>query len=242
MSNELLIRANISSLLSGEVIGYIGRTYSGSQNPSFTLGPYVIQAVFLLIAPALFAASIYMELGKLSDLVDAHQYLVLPRRWITRTFVCGDVICFLLQAGGASLMASDNTSTRNVGTDVVVAGLFVQIIFFGGFVVTSLIFHLRLRRNPTPEAPAAPYARHLFALYASSILIFARSIVRVVEFVQGFSGYVISHEVFLYVFDAAPMLLTMVVMNWIHPSEINGLLKGVDAFKGLRLVRLSRGA
>jgi hypothetical protein len=196
-----------------------------------------VQQVLLLVAPALFAASIYMELGKISDLVSGHDLLILPRRLITRTFVAGDVICFLMQAAGASLMANTNTDVRNKGSNIVVGGLFVQIIFFGGFVVTSLFFHRRALKKP--DIQDMPYARHLFALYASSVLIFVRSIVRAAEFIQGFDGTVYTHEAYLYGFDAAPMFLCMVVFNWIHPSEINGLLKGGKAVRGLKMVSLS---
>ncbi|KAK3933781.1 RTA1 like protein-domain-containing protein [Diplogelasinospora grovesii] len=219
-----------------ETIGYAGRTYSASQNPYFTLGPYVVQAVLLLVAPALFAASIYMELGKISDLLECGQYLLLPRRWITRSFVAGDVICFVLQAGGASLMASTDMHTRDTGSNLVVGGLFVQIVFFGGFVITSLIFHWRVASSG--KGKDVPYQRHLFALYLSSILIFARSIVRATEFIQGFFGYIISHEAFLFGFDAAPMLLVMMVFIWIHPSEIKALLRGGGVMRRVKMVRM----
>ncbi|CAI4523270.1 ACH_G0022770.mRNA.1.CDS.1 [Saccharomyces cerevisiae] len=45
----------------------------------------------------------------------------------------------------------------------------------------------------------------------SSILIMVRSIVRLVEFVEGYDGFIISHEYFIYVFDAVPMLLAAIV-------------------------------
>jgi hypothetical protein len=51
-------------LLLVEIVGYIGRA-----KPD-TLGAYIIQSIFLLVAPALFAASIYMELGRIVALVD----------------------------------------------------------------------------------------------------------------------------------------------------------------------------
>ncbi|CAI4875926.1 CHS_3a_G0024980.mRNA.1.CDS.1 [Saccharomyces cerevisiae] len=38
-----------------------------------------------------------------------------------------------------------------------------------------------------------------------------RSIVRLVEFVEGYDGFIISHEYFIYVFDAVPMLLAAIV-------------------------------
>ncbi|KAJ5274036.1 RTA1 like protein [Penicillium angulare] len=54
-------------------------------------------------------------------------------------------------------------------------------------------------------------------------MILIRSIYRVIEYAQGNSGYVISHEVFIYVFDATMMFLVMIVMNDFHPSVV---LKG----------------
>jgi hypothetical protein len=52
------------------------------------------------------------------------------------------------------------------------------------------------------------------------VLILIRSVYRVIEFIQGDNGYVISHEVFLYVFDALMMFLVMIVMNVFHPSVV----------------------
>lgn len=47
-----------------------------------------------------------------------------------------------------------------------------------------------------------------------------RSVFRVVEYLQGNAGYLLSHEVFLYIFDAVLMLGVMVLFNWVHPSEV----------------------
>jgi len=63
-----------------------------------------------------------------------------------------------------------------------------------------------------------------------------RSIMRVVEFVQGNTGYVFSHEWFLYVFDALLMLGVMGLFCWIHPGEIKGYLeraKNYDSESGV---------
>lgn len=85
-----------------EVIGYIGRALSHNEAPDFTMGPYIIQSIFLLVAPALFAASIYMELGRIVLMVDGDHALFIRRRWLTRIFVTGDVLSFLMQSGGKS--------------------------------------------------------------------------------------------------------------------------------------------
>lgn len=59
-----------------------------------------MQSALILIAPAFFAASIYMELGRLIQMLRAENNSVVPVRWLTRTFVAGDVLSFLMQAAG----------------------------------------------------------------------------------------------------------------------------------------------
>jgi len=66
----------------------------------WTLLPYILSSVLPLVAPALFAASIYMELGRIVELVQGDRYLFIKRRWLTSIFVTGDVVSFLMQAGG----------------------------------------------------------------------------------------------------------------------------------------------
>ena len=68
-----------------------------------------------------------------------------------------------------------------------------------------------------------PWKRHLYILYAASALILVRSIFRVIEYIQGNAGYLLSHEAYLYIFDATLMFLVMVLFNWVHPSEVTQL-------------------
>ena len=83
-----------------EWIGYIGRAISSHQSPDWTIGPYLIQTLLLLVAPALFAASIYMELSRIIILVDGESHALIKKKWLTKLFVCGDIVSFLLQMGG----------------------------------------------------------------------------------------------------------------------------------------------
>jgi hypothetical protein len=70
------------------------------------------------------------------------------------------------------------------------------------------------------EIDTLPWKRHLYNLYIASTLIIVRSVFRVIEYLQGNSGYLLSHEVFLYLFDALLMLAVMVLFIGVHPSEI----------------------
>lgn len=83
-----------------EFIGYIGRAKSANESPNWTIGPYVMQSTLLLVAPALFAASIYMELGRIIHLVKGQKHSLIRVNWMTKTFVAGDVLSFLMQASG----------------------------------------------------------------------------------------------------------------------------------------------
>ncbi|KAH8814869.1 RTA1 like protein-domain-containing protein [Xylogone sp. PMI_703] len=186
-----------------EWIGYIGRALSSNQSPNWTLGPYILQTLLLLLAPALFAASIYMELGRIILLVDGEDRSIIKKKWLTKVFVAGDVV---------------------------VVGLFIQIAFFSFFVVVALSFNRSINKAPTTRSkdPAIPWRKHIHTLYFTSILILIRSIFRCIEYIQGNDGYLLHHEIFIYIFDACLMLAVMVAFNVIYPSEVNALLKDLS--------------
>ena len=85
-----------------EIIGYIGRALSSNESPNWTLGPYLIQTLFLLLAPALLAASVYMLLGRIILILRAESHAILSKKWLTKIFVTGDVLSFVLQGAGKS--------------------------------------------------------------------------------------------------------------------------------------------
>ncbi|KAL1970553.1 hypothetical protein VTN77DRAFT_4197 [Rasamsonia byssochlamydoides] len=206
-----------------EIVGYIGRMRSAED--LWALGPYIMQSLLLLVAPALFSASIYIVLGRIILLVDGEQYALIPLKWLTKVFVCGDVLSFGLQCAGGGIQAIGTLSALNAGETIITVGLFVQLIFFGFFIVVGVTFHARLvkHRGGLPALHELPWKLHLNALYTGSALIMVRSIFRVVEYLMGNDGYLLKHEAFLYVFDATLMLLVMVLFNLVHPNEITRL-------------------
>lgn len=128
---------------------------------------------------------------------------------------------------GGGIMSGGKKKNMDIGENIVVAGLFIQIVFFSCFIVVSTIFHSRLRKSPTQRSlsPDTPWQKHILVLYIASALILIRSIFRVVEYIQGNDGYLLGSEVFLYIFDAVLMLGTMAIFNVVHPSEITRVLK-----------------
>lgn len=132
-------------------------------------------------------------------------------------------------------MASKTSASRKLGTTIIEIGLGVQIAFFAIFVLAATIFHWRMHKTPTSRSLDIGWQRHMMALYSTSLLILVRSVFRLIEFSNGFNGPLLQHEVYIYVFDAVLMLSVMLIMNWIHPSEIKSWLRGGKAAQGFRM-------
>lgn len=99
-------------------------------------------------------------------------------------------------------MAGANATNNfmKIGEIIVILGLFVQLTFFGTFVVLATLFHRRLSHNPTPtsERPEIRWRSYLLTLYVTSALIWIRYVFRVIEYVQGNDGYLMRKEVFVF--------------------------------------------
>ncbi|KAJ5488130.1 RTA-like protein [Penicillium expansum] len=217
-----------------QVIGYICR--AASHDNFYGIPLYAMQSLFILLAPPLYAASIYMVLGRTVTYLQGEHLSLVPVKWMTKLFVAGDVLSFLMQCGGGGLMSSGG-SMRETGSNITVGGLVVQLLFFGFFVIVTTVFHFRISRQPTSKSQSdRDHTRNdgwkqrnwftiLIGLYIVSFLILVRSIFRLVEYKEGYDGYTMTHEVFMYVFDAVLMFFAMSVMNAYHPAEILGMGK-----------------
>ncbi|KAH6693790.1 RTA1 like protein-domain-containing protein [Plectosphaerella plurivora] len=194
-----------------QAAGYCGRIWSYFDD--MAIGGFVIQAILILVAPALYAASIYMILGRLIRALRAEHLSFIPVKWLTKIFVIGDVVAFTMQAGGGGIQAAGTLELYELGEKIIIVGLFVQIVIFSIFMATSITVHRRISADPTPAAIRGnvPWKKHLWVLYATSLLILVRSAFRVVEYLQGNGGYLISHEIYLYIFDAVLMAAVMLI-------------------------------
>lgn len=208
-----------------EIVGYAGRAQSSQDQ--WNLGAFIQQSILLLVAPALFAATIYMTLGRIILLVGGEKYSVVKKRYLTKIFVAGDIFSFLLQSAGGGIMSGGGKSVK-IGQDTILAGLFVQLLLFSLFLAVGILFHRRysaaLALNPSLAGSRLPWRKHLRTLYAASALVLLRSVFRVVEYIMGNGGFLLRNEVFLYVFDAVLMLGVMVLVNLVHPGEIAVML------------------
>ena len=120
------------------------------------------------------------------------------------------------------LAKATSDSGVKLGQNIITGGLGIQVLFFGLFIAVAGIFNYRLRAVPSLRSKqlSVPWQSYLYVLYGASFLIMIRSVFRIVEYVMGTDGYLLDHEIFLYIFDAVLMLSTMVLFNVYHPSRI----------------------
>lgn len=211
-----------------EVIGYCGRIWSHVELSSIMA--YSMQQLFILLAPALMAASIYMMLGRMIRVLGAEHHSLIPLRFLTKIFVMGDVLSFIAQGGGGGIQSAGSLELFHLGEKIMLVGLFIQIIFFGVFMVATVVFDRRISIHPTDRALQGmiPWRRYLIVLYVTSLLIMVRSIFRVIEYIQGNNGYIIRREYFLYMFETFLMFLVMLIFL---VQYVDGLDAGRDATK-----------
>lgn len=131
-------------------------------------------------------------------------------------------------------MAAGSASAMEAGENIVIAGLAVQLLFFGFFIIVSAIFHHRARsiaKQYNYAQPVSSVSRFfnskstsweamLWCLYAACVLILIRSIFRVVEFVQGNNGWIMRREYLLYVFDAVLMAVQAMLLLIVYPGKV----------------------
>lgn len=204
-----------------ETIGYAARVVAHS-NMDATM-PYAIQSVVILLGPVLFAASIYMILGRIIRSMQGEKHSLVSVRWLTKIFVLGDVLCFAIQGGGGGMLTqAKSQSDVNLGQNIILGGLIFQILMFGLFVVVAGVYHGRVRSKPTLAArsQSIPWERYFFILYIVSVLITIRNGFRVAEYAMGSDGYLLNNEWTLYVFDAALMAIVLAVSLLWYEKDI----------------------
>jgi hypothetical protein len=206
----------------GEVLGYLARI--AAYNSTGSMGPFLIQAIFLLIPPVLFAASLYMVYSRVVRAVQGESFSLITPRWTTRLFVLGDVICLNIQSTGAGF--TPKAHLAKLGDGIIVAGLGIQVLVFAGFMAFCLTFHIRYQahESDTGRQSRIPWRSCLVMLYTTSMAILVRNIYRMVEYIMGQDGYFMRNEWPTYVFDGTLMLLVMVGFFIWYPNQLQSPL------------------
>lgn len=147
-----------------------------------------------------------------------HSSFLTPKMYLWIFCTC-DVISLVIQAigGGVASSASDDDKAQmDTGTHIMVGGIVFQLASITLFVVCAVDFLWRvLRRGSGVLRDFVPL---IGAMVFSMVCIYIRSIYRTVELLQGWTGYLITHEVYFVVLDGVMMVLAVVVFNVFHPG------------------------
>ncbi|KAJ1028358.1 hypothetical protein NDA16_001528 [Ustilago loliicola] len=162
------------------------------------------------------------------------RYSFIPPRIVGRVFVWSDVATFLVQVSAGGMQASggaENPNLTETGDKLFLVGVILQGISYILFTLLLTYATILVTREGAcnkagqmGERKIMGLEKPVFALvgglYFSSIFVIIRSIYRIIEFSQGYSGYLVSHEIYLFVLDAAPLLLAVGVWVLMWPSAL----------------------
>lgn len=200
--------------------GYAARYLSIKSPDSIPL--YAMQSLLILLPPSLYAATIYMIYGRVVLLVNAPDASIIRPTRVTKIFVVGDVISFMIQLGGGGMEAS--ASSADLGQKVMLVGLVVQLIFFSFFLTVAITFDRRMSKSPL-RYTIPKYGKHswrslLLLLLGAAFVIIGRCVYRVIEFSNGRKGYLMTNEWCMYAGDAAPMFFVQAAFHFIHAGDV----------------------
>jgi hypothetical protein len=163
----------------------------------------------------------YIALGRLLALSPGAGPKSRFARSVVRAFSASDVFCLLPQASGGGMSGAGNPSLLGISTKLMLARLALQLGVFTLFTALTVYVHAA----PGFGFAGARHWRGLFGcMYATIALMFVRNIFRVVEYTQGYRGYLATHERFFYGFDFAPLILCFILFAglnygfWLGPS------------------------
>jgi hypothetical protein len=191
------------------------------------LGIYILMEFFTLLAPSIISAGIFMMFNRVEKFLHAEHYSLIPTRILTVFFVIGDVVSFLVQAGGGGLMTREGG--RNTGFILGIAGFGMQIFFFMLFVVVAIRFLILIERNPTKISLSVDsnelnskffkWKKFAILLVVSMSLIIVRCILRIAGFAEGQDGGVLTNsQAAYYLVDPLPIFLSCALLVWLRPE------------------------
>ncbi|KAI9670249.1 MAG: hypothetical protein M1831_006463 [Alyxoria varia] len=206
-----------------EIFGYAGRLWMTTD--IFTMSPFLMYLIPLTIGPAFYAAAIYLCLGRIV-IVYGTQYSPLRPRTYTIIFVCFDFVSLLLQAvGGALTSVAETTQNRDIGVNVMIAGLAFQVFSLFLFMSVCTAFAVNVIRSRKPANPKFTQLRSRFvfrafqaAIALSTITIFIRCCYRVAELQAGFAGDLANDEVLFMILEGPMVFIAVLALTFFHPG------------------------
>ncbi|KAK2813271.1 hypothetical protein FQN49_008310 [Arthroderma sp. PD_2] len=215
----------------GESIGYVGRILMWD-NPWKQI-PFMIQICCLTLAPAFLAAGIYLTLSRIVTVFGAENSRIRPL-WYPRIFIPCDILALALQGAGGGISSTagdDDRSQADLGKNIMIAGLIIQVVTLTIFMGLATDFALRTQSRIRAIGSAAldssyshlrassQFKFFLMALAVSTLCIYVRSIYRIAELSEGWDGPLLSNEGLFIGMESVLVIISVLVLNAFHPSR-----------------------
>lgn len=212
-----------------EILGWAARLWS-SRNPP-NPNPFEMQIVCTILGPTpLLAGQFVVSAIMISQLGYKYSRFV-PKRYTTFFFGC-DIIALIVQAvgGGMAATALHNNESAKKGGNIMLGGICFQLAVIVFFVFVSAEYVYRYandapaRRSGETDAHRGRLTTKMLMLFGSVCFIllclFIRSIYRTIELADGWTGKIITTEVYFNVLDGTMIVLAMFALNFFHPGML----------------------
>lgn len=214
-----------------EVLGWGARLYS-SYYPA-SMNPFDIQITATITAPTPLIAANFVTLEYIIKILGPRYSRLSPRLY-TIIFCTCDLISLTIQGagGGMAAIAVNNGDDPTDGSNVMLAGIIIQMTAITLFVILATEFLLRfnfdkpVRRSPDEFDPSASKGMDrnmkiaLYSMAFNTTCLFVRAVYRTVELTDGWNGPIISNELYFNVLDASMIILAIYTVNLFHPGRL----------------------
>jgi hypothetical protein len=183
-----------------EAIGYAGRIML-HENPYDNTG-FSMQISCLIFAPSFIAAGVYITLKDIVITFGSETSTLKPA-YYTWIFISCDIVCLVLQSVGGGLAGSAgfDQNQRQVGTDMMITGVVLQVCTLIVFAALVSLYASRTRQNwANVVEPArallqtAKFRAFLAAVAVAYAAIFLRCVYRIPELVGGWANPIMQDE------------------------------------------------
>ncbi|KAB8220790.1 RTA1 like protein-domain-containing protein [Aspergillus novoparasiticus] len=202
-----------------EVLGWAARTWSAKC--PYTKSAFLMQLATLVIGQNncdMLRTGIYLLLGYIIRIFGRKSSYFRSDCYFWFFTVC-DLISLAVQAVGGALASAALSAHRDMsnGTHIMIAGIAFQMastIAFATCMVDCVLRTIYPRQGTIPKGVSCLFA----AMVLSVLCICTRSIYRLAELSQGWTGYLITHEKYFIILDAVMMAIAVGVFVIFHPS------------------------
>ncbi|TVY72204.1 putative lipid transporter atnI [Fusarium oxysporum f. sp. cubense] len=209
-----------------ETIGFAFKTLGSRNQQNMT---YLIWGqLFFLLAPLWINAFVYMAVARMVYFrMPDRKLLGIKAIRMTLLFVWLDIILFLVQgAGGSMLSNNDDMNVIRIGQKLYMAGVGLQLAVIVIFIGITAFFYFKLRQLEGRSMGRMKWL--ILTMLAVLILIVIRIVYRLIEFGPGVNEHnqLLIHEEYPLGLDATPILIALVLLNIMHPGFV---LRGPDS-------------